>query len=80
MDTISASQFKATCLGLLDEVYKKGKTIQITKHGKVVAQLIPPRASKGSGKWLGCGAGTGKIVGDITTPATDESEWKVLRS
>ena len=79
MDTISASRFKATCLGLLDEVYKKGKSIQITKHGKVVAQLIPPRASKGGGRWLGCGAGTGKIVGDIISPAAGEREWEALR-
>ena len=78
MDTISASRFKATCLGLLDEVYKKGKSIQITKHGKVVAQLVPPR-SKSVGRWLGCGAGTGKIVGDIISPAAGESEWEALR-
>lgn len=39
--TISASLFKATCLGLLDEVASTGETIVVTKRGRAVAKLAP---------------------------------------
>jgi prevent-host-death family protein len=80
METVSTSEFKATCLALLDRVYETGEPLLITKHGKVVAQLVPPPVSERSGKWLGCGVGTGKILGDISGPAAEAEEWDVLRS
>jgi prevent-host-death family protein len=40
-DTISASQFKARCLKLMDEVAASGKTLVITKNGLPVAELHP---------------------------------------
>lgn len=39
--TISASSFKAKCLGLLDEVATTGETIVVTKRGRPVARLGP---------------------------------------
>ena len=39
MRTIGATEFKARCLQLLDEVDAEG--ITITKHGKPVARLVP---------------------------------------
>ncbi|HSI98154.1 MAG TPA: type II toxin-antitoxin system Phd/YefM family antitoxin [Gaiellaceae bacterium] len=39
--TISASRFKAHCLGLLDEVAETGAEIMITKRGKPVARVVP---------------------------------------
>lgn len=39
---ITASQFKARCLRLLDEVAESGETLVITKHGRPVARLEPP--------------------------------------
>ena len=39
--TIPAGQFKAQCLGLLDQVQANQETIVVTKHGKPVAQLVP---------------------------------------
>ena len=38
---ISATQFKARCLALLDEVAASGETLVVTKHGKPVAQVAP---------------------------------------
>jgi len=38
---ISATQFKARCLALLDEVAASGETLVVTKHGKPVAQVVP---------------------------------------
>ena len=39
--TIKASEFKATCLKLMDEVAETGEEIIITKNGKPVAKLTP---------------------------------------
>lgn len=37
--TIKASEFKAKCLKLLDEVTATGEDIVVTKRGKVVARV-----------------------------------------
>lgn len=39
--TIPASQFKARCLALLDEVEATGRRLIVTKRGRPVAQLVP---------------------------------------
>ena len=39
---ITATQFKAHCLRLLDEVAETGESLVITKHGRPVARLEPP--------------------------------------
>ena len=39
MQTIKASEFKAKCLHLMDEVNKTGQEIIITKNGKPVSIL-----------------------------------------
>ncbi len=41
MKTIKASEFKATCLQLMDEVAKTGESVVITKNGKPVSLLVP---------------------------------------
>lgn len=41
MREISASEFKAKCLAILDDVDAEG--IVITKRGKAVARLLPAR-------------------------------------
>ena len=38
---IPASQFKATCLALMDEVERGHSEIVVTKHRKPVAKLVP---------------------------------------
>jgi len=45
MRTMKASEFKAKCLQLMDEVAATGEPIQITKHGKPVATLVTPAAA-----------------------------------
>jgi prevent-host-death family protein len=77
---IKASTFKATCLALLDQVHKTGLPILITKKGKVAAQLCPPPPAETPAKWLGCGIGTGKVLGDIVSPAVEEKDWEALQS
>jgi len=49
--SISAADFKAKCLALLDEVADRKETLVVTKRGKPVARVIPveePRSLIGS--------------------------------
>ncbi len=39
---INASEFKAKCLAILDEVSATGETVTILKRGRPVAELVPP--------------------------------------
>ena len=41
MNRIKASEFKAKCLSLMDEVADTGEPLVITKNGKPVATLVP---------------------------------------
>jgi prevent-host-death family protein len=43
MQTLKASEFKARCLKLMDEVQETGEEIVITKNGKPVSKLVPYR-------------------------------------
>ncbi len=45
LETVSATDFKAKCLDLLDQVgARRIGRLEITKHGKVVAVLVPPES------------------------------------
>ena len=73
--TIKASEFKATCLKLMDEVAESGEEIVITKNGKPVAKLT---AFQGRPKTLfGAGRGRMKVMGDIISPLDVEWEAEV---
>jgi prevent-host-death family protein len=77
MRTIQASEFKARCLALLDEVAKTGEALLVTKHGRPVAEIKPhkpPRAKS----LIGLHKGQVKILGDIIAPAYD-GEWDALK-
>ncbi len=39
---INASEFKAKCLAILDEVASTGEAVTILKRGRPVAELVPP--------------------------------------
>ena len=42
LEKITATQFKAKCLRLLDQVAETGEPLVITKHGRSVARVEPP--------------------------------------
>ena len=75
---IKASEFKAKCLALLDQVQKTKKPIRVTRRGKPVAEVVPPSPSL-SNDWIGSMKGKSKILGDIVSPASEEADWEVLR-
>jgi antitoxin (DNA-binding transcriptional repressor) of toxin-antitoxin stability system len=59
--TISASEFKAKCLQIFDELGAEG--IIVEKRGKPVAKVIPIRPNNSD--WIGSMKGEIKILGDI---------------
>jgi len=61
MKTISATEFKAQCLALLESVGPDG--LVITKHGRPVAKLLPIGAD--SAELIGCLRRSLKLRGDI---------------
>ena len=69
--TIKASEFKAKCLKLMDEVAESGGEIIITKNGKPVSRLAPYREKTET--WFGRDRGKIEILGDIVSPMP--AEW-----
>ena len=74
---IGATEFKAKCLALLDEIEEEGGTITVTKRGRPVATISPAKKTKWKSP-AGILEGKVKIVGDIVNFETTEL-WDALR-
>ncbi|MEY4592217.1 MAG: hypothetical protein RIR18_1112 [Pseudomonadota bacterium] len=75
MQIIQASEFKAKCLALMDNVAKTGEVFVVTKNGKPVAELRAysgPRTSSPFGFHAGV-----KITGDVVS-SFDDVAWDSL--
>lgn len=70
--TISASEFKAKCLKLMDQIAASGQELVITKHGQPVSRLVPYR--KRPETLFGIDQGRFEIVGDVGNPI--DVEWE----
>ena len=70
--TIKASEFKATCLKLMDEVAEEGGEIIITKNGRPVSRLLPYRERPEAP--FGRDRDKIRILGDIIEPI--DVEWE----
>lgn len=75
MKTIKASEFKARCLQLMDEVAETGEPLVITKNGKPVSQLFPYRRRPST--LFGALKGSVEVRGDIVSPL--DEDWEALR-
>ena len=78
METNAISKFKATCLAVLERVRVTGEPILVTRFGKAVAEVSPPKAVKGARRRLGDLAGTAQILGDLIAPAAPPEFWEAL--
>jgi prevent-host-death family protein len=67
--SIKASEFKAKCLALIDQVADTGNPIVITKNGKPLVELVDSSRHM-EGKGL-------TIQGDIISPI--DVEWDALK-
>lgn len=75
MTTITATEFKAKCLQLLDEVQRTGEELVISKRGKPVARVVAETEPK---PWLAL-RGKGSFEGDPFEPLLKESEIDALK-
>jgi prevent-host-death family protein len=73
--TISATEFKAKCLQLLDEVQRSGEELVISKRGRPVARVVAEREPK---PWLAL-RGKGRFIGDPFESVLSESEIDALK-
>jgi prevent-host-death family protein len=78
MEHIAISEFKAKCLALLEQVQKTKKPIRVTRFGRVVAEVVPVSPDSPA-PWIGSMKDRIEILGDIVSPANEESDWEVLR-
>jgi prevent-host-death family protein len=74
MTEVSISQFKARCLKLLEQVRRTRQPIRITRHGRPIAEVIPPTEIVDRAAWIDSMRDSIEIVGDIVSPANDEDE------
>ena len=70
--SISASEFKAKCLKLMDEIAVSGQELAVTKHGQPVSRLVPYR--KRPKTLFGIDRGRFEIVGNVGDPI--DVEWE----
>lgn len=75
MQTIQASEFKARCLALMDDIARSGEVLVVTKNGRPIAELRPYSGGR-TGSPFGLHARL-EIKGDILSPVEDGA-WKVL--
>ena len=73
--TIKASEFKAHCLRLMEEVAQSGEEIVITKRGRPVSRLVPCRDQPE--EIFGADRDIIRIYGDIVAPLDVEWEAEV---
>ena len=78
MKKVPATEFKAKCLKLIDQVHDTGKPITITKRGKVVATL-QPAGDEDEKPWLKLRDRGKYSYKDPFKPAVDPSDWNVMK-
>jgi len=71
--SIPATQFKATCLRLIDEVGRGKLEVIITKHRKPVARLVPVKVPDAI-PFLGRSPGMFESRGDLVAPVAPDWE------
>jgi len=81
MRSVAISEFKATCLALIEEVRATGETLVITRRGVPIARVEPPSptSEQPAKRRLGGMRGRFAYHGDIVAPVVDPGEWEALR-
>lgn len=76
IDSVSVSEFKATCLARLERVRRTGRRLRVTKRGTPIAEIVPPTIGRQTAGWLGSAANTGRVTGDLVAPVVGGDEWE----
>jgi len=77
VESIAISEFKATCLAVLERVRRTGTSVLVTRRGVPVAEINPPSAAAVGTDWMGSMRSTGTIVSDLVAPIAGD-EWEAL--
>jgi len=75
MKTMKASEFKARCLAVMDEVAEHCEPVLITKNGRPVAELRAHGGRRAKSP-IGLHRGQVRIKGDIVAPLG--AKWEAL--
>jgi prevent-host-death family protein len=78
-ELMTISQFKATCLAVLERVRRTGQPVLVTRRGELVAEIVPPPPTPPNGSWIGSLRGAVRIKGDIIAPTSEPADWDALR-
>ena len=79
MEEVHLSNFKENIYSIIDTVINSRQPILISDKGKTLVKIVP-FTQRESTSWLGSMRGTGKIIGDIISPAENSHVWEVLSS
>ena len=74
---INASEFKAKCLALIDQVHQGGEPILIRKRGRIVARLTAESEPENR-PWLML-RGKSHFAGDPYGPVVNEKDIEALQ-
>jgi prevent-host-death family protein len=72
MREMKASEFKAKCLQLMDDVAETGEPVVVTKNGRPISRLEPFRDRPTT--LFGSLSGAIEITGDIVSPC--DVDWE----
>ena len=75
MRNYMASEFKAKCLKMIDEIAESGDGVVVTKRGVPLVKIVPIRERPKS--IYGVDKGKIKILGDIVSPI--DVEWDAMK-
>ena len=76
---VSAAEFKAKCLRIIQEMGSDGRSVTITRRGRPVAVLSPPPVEGEAPPFLGMMRGTVLVYEAPLAPAASPSDWAALR-
>lgn len=77
MRVVTATELKAKCLAILDQVAATGETVTVTKRGRPVARISAATMDLAERYPQQSLAGTFEVVGDIVSPPLPAQAWEI---
>ena len=76
---VSAAEFKAKCLRIIQEMGSDGRAVTITRHGRPVAILSPLPPERDATPFIGTMRGSVLAYENPLEPPAPPSDWAALR-
>lgn len=76
--TISVTQLKSRLLEIIREVEREGRSVDVERHGRVVARLIPAASGRADGAPWTRLRGSARLLAEPAESVLDESEFEAL--